>query len=71
MYLLRYWFKKQFPFKDYENADVDPDPGIVKRKATLKGANKALREQLMQEILTGLETLGQDGHCQDINSGSS
>jgi hypothetical protein len=67
MYLLRYWFKKNFPFKDYENAEVDPDPIIMQRKATLKSANSTLREKLVDDILAHLSLMDEEAHCNDVS----
>lgn len=54
MYLLKYWFRKKFPFKDYEKATVDPDPILEKRKKNLKGVNSAIRNNMKSEILLNL-----------------
>lgn len=64
MYLLRYLFRKKFTFKDYEKAEVDPDPIIEKRKATLKNINCTLRKKLMDDLLFNLASAREEPFCQ-------
>jgi len=54
MYLLKQWFRRKFPFKDYEKALIDPDPIIEKRKKLLKKAHEEIRNNLKREILIKL-----------------
>ncbi|MDD3000610.1 MAG: hypothetical protein PHF29_02535 [Candidatus Riflebacteria bacterium] len=65
MYLLKHWFRKKFPFKDYEKAIIDPDPIIEKRKRLLKQAQEEIRNNIKKEILIKLlyDTNQQDNSC--------
>lgn len=65
MYLLKQWFRRKFPFKDYEKTMIDPDPIIEKRKKLLKQAHEEIRNSSKKEILIKLlyDTNQQNDNC--------